>query len=166
MLEYPGYGARDGAPGERSFKTAAEAAVRLLCKKSKRPLFVAGESIGTGVATYIAGRFPRSISGAFLVSPFDTFAKVVRALTRIPIPSVLLPDRYDSVRELVRFRGRLATLLAGKDEVIPVKLGQNLYDRYSGPKRLWVDQRATHNTVIKLNAKWWREVSDFLLAKT
>jgi hypothetical protein len=70
------------------------------------------------------------------------------------------------VRELVRFRGRLATLLAGKEEVIPLKLGQNLYDRYSCPKRLWLDRRATHNTVIKLNAKWWREVSDFLLAKT
>jgi hypothetical protein len=32
---------------------------RLFRKKGKRPLFVAGESIGTGVATYIAGRFPR-----------------------------------------------------------------------------------------------------------
>jgi hypothetical protein len=37
-----------------------------------------------------------TLPGAFLVSPFDTFAKVVRIRIGIPIPPFLLPDRYDN----------------------------------------------------------------------
>lgn len=163
LLEYPGYGARLGAPGEKAFKAATEAAVRLLQRESKRPLFIVGESIGSGVAAYIAGRFPKTICGLLLITPFDTFARLVRAIVRIPIPSILLTEQYHNIRELNRYKGRLAVLLAGKDDIVPVKLGRNLYNRYSGPKRLWVDGRATHNSIIKPNAKWWHEISDFLL---
>jgi pimeloyl-ACP methyl ester carboxylesterase len=176
ILEYPGYGARLGTPAEKSFKVAADSAVQLLLRKNKRPLFIAGESIGTGVATYIAARFPRTIPGLFLITPFDTFGRAARAVIRrwvfpkamrrfpVPITAFLMTEGYDNVRELARYKGRLSVLLARKDEIIPVQLGQNLYDRYSGIKRLWIDPQATHNTVIKPNAQRWQEISDFLVA--
>ena len=168
VLEYPGYGARPGRPAKETLTLAGERAVRMLRQKSKKPLFIAGESIGSGVACHVAAQFPRSISGVFLITPFDTFANAARAIIRasvgFPVPVPIPIERYNNVRELARYEGPLAVLLAGRDDVIPVDLGKRLYDGYSGRKRLWTDPRATHNTVLKPSASWWSEISEFLLA--
>src|SRR5436190_9822657 len=46
ILEYPGYGPRPGSPSQDSFFHAADEALRLLQKDG--PVFVIGESLGTG----------------------------------------------------------------------------------------------------------------------
>src|ERR1043166_3402683 len=52
ILEYPGYGSRGGHPSEASILSAAREAIALL--KGNGPLFVLGESLGTGAASYLA----------------------------------------------------------------------------------------------------------------
>ena len=60
-----------------------------------------------------------------------------------------------------------AHVLAGNDEVVPMTLGRRLYDGYSGPKRLWVQEGSGHNTLdYQPTAAWLGEVSRFLAAGT
>jgi hypothetical protein len=68
------------------------------------------------------------------------------------------------VAALVRYRGPLAVLLAGQDEVVPAALGRRLHEGHgAGPKRLWVDERATHNTLDwSADAPRWSEIAAFL----
>lgn len=65
ILEYPGYGSRDGSPSKASFDSAAEEAYRWLRKSYPNiPVCVIGESIGSGVTSRAkSGEFFRGILG-------------------------------------------------------------------------------------------------------
>ena len=168
ILEYPGYGARRGTPSEQSFKKAGLSAAKLLLTKNKRPLYLAGESIGSGVATYVAAQLPDVVSGLLLLTPFDTFANaarsVIREQLRIPVPLPIPFERYNNIRELEGYCGSLAVVLAEHDEVIPFALGERLYKKYRGPKQLWITNTG-HNDYGNARARLWRQLSDFLLAR-
>lgn len=163
LLEYPGYGPRDGAPSERSIVAAATAAVDRLADAGPGPILLAGESLGTAAAAQVAARRP-SVAGLLLVTPLKSVAEVARR--HYPwLPTFLLRDRFDSASALARYRGPVAFLLAGEDEVVFTDLGRALYDGYGGPKRLWVQPGLRHNTLIyERHDPMWREIVEGLLA--
>jgi uncharacterized protein len=163
LFEYPGYGARSGRPSEATFKAGATDALRSLLRSDTQPIYVLGESLGSGVASYLAGTFPEQVAGLFLVTPFSSLADV--AAHHYPILPVrtLLSEHYDSVKALSRYKGPVAFLLAGRDKVVPTKLGRQLYESYAGPKWLRVETHAGHNSIsYDPGAAWWGEVSKFL----
>lgn len=166
LFEYPGYGARQGTPSAANFKTAAARALASLLAADSRPVFVAGESLGSGVASYLARSFGEQVAGLLLVTPFSSLADVAAYhFPYLPI-RILLRERFESAEDLSYYGGPVAFLLAGRDEVVPTRLGQQLYDSYTGPKWLRVEDRATHNTLsYNPGAAWWGEVSNFLTAQ-
>ena len=165
LFEYPGYGPRTGAPSEDAFNTAAEQALREL--KATHPgsrIFLTGESLGTGVASWLAGEHPAYISGIFLMTAFNRLADVARHHYPVMPVNLLLRDRFESSLALERFHGPVAILLAGNDNVVPTRFGKKLYEAYQGPKQLWVQNNRNHNTLdYGLHEPWWQEVKDFLL---
>ncbi len=159
LFEYPGYGSRAGKPSEQTIKNAARAAFAELKLEDSRPIFVAGESIGTGVATYLAQT--EKVAGLFLITPFTNLGDMASFhYPYLPI-RLIMRERYDSVAALKDYRGPVAMVIAGADEIIPAKFGHQLYDGYEGPKRVWVKENARHNTV-EFDA---REISDYLLKR-
>lgn len=165
LLEYPGYGSRVGSPSEASFTSAAEAALRQLqIDHPGSRVFLAGESIGSGVASWLAGQYPAEISGVLLLTAFSSLTDVASHHYPILPVRLLLQDRFESAKALTSYHGPVAILLAGNDAVIPKELGVALYDSYEGPKRLWVQEGAGHNTLnYDIRATWWSEVTGFLL---
>ena len=93
ILEYPGFGAREGSPGEASLLAAADEAFENLPKNL--PAYVVSESLGTGVASHLAQKYPSTVAGLALFVPFDKLASV--AENHVPfIPAYfLLWDRFD-----------------------------------------------------------------------
>lgn len=163
LFEYPGYGARPGEPSESGIKSAATEAVELLLAEGPGPLYLVGESLGSGVASYLAARFPEQIDGMLLVTPFSSLTDVAAHHYRLLPVRALLSERYDSVKPLSHYGGPVAFLLAGSDEIVPPALGKRLYDSYRGPKWLRVEPGAGHNTLsFSPSADWWRDVSRFL----
>jgi len=163
LFEYPGYGARPGTPGEKAFISMARAAFEQLQRDDTRPLYLAGESLGCGVAAQLAGQYGAAVAGLFLVTPFNNMADVAASHYPMFPVRLLLRERYASDAALKNYRGPVAILLVGRDEVVPMRFGQRLFDGYPGPKRLWTQTEASHNTLnYEPDAGWWREVSDFL----
>lgn len=163
LFEYPGYGARGGKPSADGIKAGARAALLELLESDSSPVYLTGESLGSGVATWLAQEFPEQVAGLLLVTPFTSLADV--AAHHYPILPVraLLSERYDSLKALSHYQGPVAFLLAGSDEVVPTRLGQQLYDSYGGPRWLRIESGAGHNTLnLTPGAAWWREASDFL----
>jgi pimeloyl-ACP methyl ester carboxylesterase len=77
-----------------------------------------------------------------------------------------MQDRYEAAAALKEYSGPVAVLLAGQDYIVPTRFGQALFDGYTGPKRLWIQQGAGHNTLdYNPGAAWWTEVSNFLLQR-
>lgn len=163
VFEYPGYGARQGEPSEERFKTSAGEAVASLFSENYDRLFLVGESLGTGVATHLAARFPERVDGLLLITPFTSLVDVGRTYYPFLPVGMLLQERYDNLVPLEGYGGPVAFLIAGADEIIPASLGRQLYEAYSGPKRIWVQEGRGHNTLdYHPRANWWKEVVGFL----
>jgi pimeloyl-ACP methyl ester carboxylesterase len=163
LLEYPGYGARDGAPGEAAIVAAAVEGVDLLAAGDGRPVLLAGESLGSAVAALAAAERP-AVVGLFLVTPLQGVAAVARR--HYPLaPAFLLRDRLDAVAALARYRGPVAFLVAGADEVTFTDLGIAMHAGYAGPKRCWVQEGRGHNSLRFDPADpTWRTAVEGLLA--
>lgn len=163
LFEYPGYGAREGSPSEEVIKSAASRALQDLLAADVRPVFIIGESLGSGVASYLAADFPEQVAGLLLVTPFTSLPDVAAQLYPILPARLLLREQYDSREALSHYHGPVAFLLAGRDEVVSVELGRQLYDSYGGPRWLYIEAQAGHNTLpFHPGAPWWGEMADFL----
>lgn len=162
LFEYPGYGARPGKPSESHIKAAATRALEVLLADDPAPVYLVGESLGSGVASYLAGRFRAQVAGILLVTPFTSLVDVAGTHYGMLPVRALLSERYDSVEALSTYEGPTALLIAGADDIVPADLGRALHDSYTGPKWLHEQPRAGHNTLnFTPSAPWWRDVTQF-----
>jgi pimeloyl-ACP methyl ester carboxylesterase len=159
ILEYPGFGARAGSPGEASFLLAADEAFENL--PDNLPAYLVSESLGTGVAAHLAQKYPSRVAGIAMFVPYNKLASV--AENHVPfIPAYfLLWDRYNPEAWLKNYRGPVKIIVAGADEIIPPILGRRLYDGYDGPKILQVIPGARHIETADQAPEWWRKTLVF-----
>jgi pimeloyl-ACP methyl ester carboxylesterase len=164
LAEYPRYGGRTGELGEKVFVDDGIETVHLAFEKYGRPFFLLGESLGCGVAAAVAKEASAKLDGIVLITPWDTLESVARS--KFPFLPVrwLLKDRYDSIDNLKSFKGRIAVVGAGRDELIPIRHAQNLYHSLSGEAtRMWTIEAAGHNDwPMYTDTTWWKEVMDFV----
>lgn len=161
VLEYPGFADRPGEPTQESLFAAAEEGFALIATRPG-PLLLVGESLGTGVASFLAGRHAERLSGLVLLAPFTRLSDAAAChYPWLPV-RLLLKDTYPSVDYLRDYRGPLAVLVGEADSTVPARLGRALHDAYSGPKRLWSFPGQEHWEVIQQPADVWLEVFRFL----
>jgi uncharacterized protein len=159
LVEYPGYADRPGKPTEISLDASADEAFQLLATNG--PVYLVGESLGTGVAAYLAGRYPDQVAGLIMLAPYHRLAAVAQSHMAIFPVRLLLFDRFPAEDNLRSYRGPLAVLVAGRDTVIPEKFGRRLYDGYAGPKRLWEFPQGDHGTVMIQPPEVWKQLLTF-----
>jgi pimeloyl-ACP methyl ester carboxylesterase len=165
LFEYPGYGARPGAPSETTIVTAAANAIDHLLASDSRPLFIMGESLGSGPASTMAGRYQDRIRGLALLVPYQSLADAAEHHYPFVPVSLIMKDRFDNGESLKKYRGPVAFALAEQDEVVTFAGGRKLHDAYDGPKKLIVFPGLRHNDLdYTPQATWWSEISTFLLA--
>jgi uncharacterized protein len=164
LAEYPGYGPRAGALGERSLVDDAEQIILLAHRQHGAPLLVIGESLGAGVAAAAGARLADKVAGLLLITPWDRLAQV--AAFHYPWLPVgwLLRDRYDNAAHLASFGGPVLVAVAERDTIVPARFGTALHDALREPKRLEVIGGAGHNDwPPRVDAAWWRKTIGFLL---
>jgi alpha-beta hydrolase superfamily lysophospholipase len=162
LFEYPGYGARKGKTRESSFVSAAVDAARAAIEQFGGPLYLLGESLGCGVASAVAGSGQVPVAGVVLITPWDTLPDMAQTVFWYLPARWLTKDRYDNIRNMNRYYGPVAVVVAENDEVIPPRLGLRLFERLSGRKQLWLLPGAGHNNwFASVDSAWWREVLRF-----
>ncbi len=159
VLEYPGYGARGGSPDKRSFLAAAEEAFGLLT--NGLPKYLVSESIGAGVACYLAKIHSTNVAGLVLFMPYHDLASVAQRKMSLLPAYLLLLDRFNPAECLRDYREPVKFVLAGADEIIPVESGRRLFEGYPGPKNLQIIPGAHHNDIAEQSPEWWQEVFSF-----
>jgi uncharacterized protein len=120
VLEYPGYGLREGSPSLESMNQAASEAYRLLRSRNPTiPVCILGESIGSGPACALA-REPVSPDKIVLVVPFDSLVHLAsRRFPFFPI-RLMLRDCWENVESLREYRGPVEIFGATDDTIIPM----------------------------------------------
>lgn len=156
VLEYPGYGAREGTPSMKNWLAAGEEAFSLLPKD--KPIFIVSESLGTGVAAHLAKLHPQGITGMVMFVPYDSLPSLAQNKMPLLLPYFFLVDRFEPAAWLKEYRGPITFVVAERDEIIPPQFGRRLHDSYAGPKQLQVIAGASHNEAAEQSPEWWREV--------
>jgi hypothetical protein len=159
IVEYPGYADRPGSPSEVALEASADEAFQLL--PTNGPVYLVGESLGTGVAACLAGRHPDRVAGVALLGAYDGLVHVAQGQKPFLPVWLLLRDRFPAQDFLRRYRGPVAIVIGGQDTVVPGKFGRRLYERYAGPKKLCEFPLATHDTLMFQPPDFWKEIFEF-----
>jgi fermentation-respiration switch protein FrsA (DUF1100 family) len=145
-FDYRGYGRSQGRPSEQGVLADARAARRWLARRagvSERQIVLLGESIGGAIMVDLA-----AADGARALVLENTFSSLpeVAAFHYPWLPvRLLMRSRLDSVAKIGRYRGPLLQFHGDADQIIPLALGQRVFDAANEPKRLIVIPRGDHN---------------------
>lgn len=163
VAEYPGYGSRSGSPSESVLIEDGIAAAKMVVNEFPGPLFLCGESLGSGVVAGVVASQQVPVKGVLLITPFDTMARVAEHHYWFFLARWLLLDKYDNVTKLRDFAGPVAMVVAGRDEVVPNRRSLVLFGALQGIKRLWYFEQAGHNSLpLEAWQSWWSEAMEFL----
>jgi pimeloyl-ACP methyl ester carboxylesterase len=168
IVEYPGYGVKFSDPGPTQELLVAEAERGLLelTARSQAPIWVIGESLGTGVASQLAARHPDKIAGLLLLMPFSSVRDVAQSMYWwMPVRWLVL-DGFESVHALRSYHGPLLVVVSECDSVVPARFGKRLFESYHGAKQLlelpgydhWIDR-------VGSDPRVWSAVGSFLLSR-
>ncbi len=159
ILEYPGYQDRPGQPTQSNLFKAADEAVQAL--PTNKPIYLIGESLGSGVASYLAGTYSNRISGLLLISPFNTMVDAAQSHYPFLPVALLVADRYPSEKYLRNYQGKVGIILDERDGVVMPKLTRRLFNNYAGPKKLWEVPGGGHCQLPYNTPVFWKEVFVF-----
>ncbi len=164
-INYRGYGASEGTPGEAALVADALVTYDAIAARNDvdaRRIVALGRSLGTGVAVKLAAARP--LAGAILVSPFDSLVELGRThYPWLPV-SWLLRHRFDSEADARRTQAPLLAIVAERDSIVPAERSQALYDAWGGPKSWLVIPATDHNT-LSVPQAFWGGVVAFLAAQ-
>jgi hypothetical protein len=141
LIDYPGYGMNSGEPSPMSMNESAEksfiSAMEALTAHNVevREVNVLGHSIGAAVASkWIAQSNGMSISRLILSAPFTSITDMTSTfLPLFPRPVAALVSRHDwdnreAMRKISEAKNgvRVFVVHGNKDEIVPVRMGQEL----------------------------------------
>ncbi|MDF1827886.1 MAG: alpha/beta hydrolase [Legionellaceae bacterium] len=137
LLEYRGYGGNPGKPTEQGLYHDAHAAMKFLKQEgiALKDTVLYGESLGTGVATYIATEHPHACA-LILQSPYTSMTDLGHEhYPWIPIEPW---DKFDSIGRIHKVHMPLLALHGTNDTVVPYAQGRTLFEAANQPKQ-WVE---------------------------
>lgn len=161
IFDYPGYGRSEGKPNEMRCYDAAEGALAWLkTEKQVGPerVVLYGESLGGGVATEMAIRYP--CRALVLVKTFTLLpAAAKRHFPWLPV-YWLMSNRFDNISKVPRIKAPVLVASATADQVVPFEHGELLFQAANEPKQFFRDEGSDHND--PLPDQFWAELRDFL----
>jgi pimeloyl-ACP methyl ester carboxylesterase len=163
LYEYPGYGGRPGSPSAASIVGDAQVLIRSLDQAGYGPVYVWGESVGSGVAAMVCGDPTLPVHGLALMTPWDSLTHAAAVHYPFVPVAVLLWDKYDSVANLEHFPHPICVICSMKDQILPLPLGLNLFARLPGPKKLILQEGVGHNDWPNSpGLAWWDDALNFI----
>jgi fermentation-respiration switch protein FrsA (DUF1100 family) len=150
-IDYRGFGDSTGFPSEPGLYRDAEAAFDWLAKLiDPKRIAIIGESLGTGVAIWLAARRP---AGALiLLAPYTSISDI--AALQYPLFPVrrLLVDQFRSDLEIKKVHIPLLIVHGTADRTIPIASGLALFDMANEPKLFLRSEGAGHKNLVQLGA--------------
>lgn len=147
IVSYRGYSGSTGSPSEAGLRRDAEAAYGYLASYQPSRIVVYGESLGSGVAVWLASHRP--VGGLVLDAPFTSIADVARPIFWFVPVGLLLRDQFRSIDRIVEVKAPLLVMHGDRDGIIPVALGELLFAAAREPKRFEKLAGVDHVSVLE-----------------
>ena len=164
IFDYRGYGLSKGRITEAGFYLDAEAAydtARSRAEAAGQKLVIFGRSLGGIAAVYLAASRP--CAGLILESTFTNMAAMAREHFPLPVPESLLRDRLNSLNRIDRVTAPVLFFHGDCDDIVPMRLGQELYDATKAPKEFVTLAGAGHNDTYLIGGpEYFRKFRSFI----
>jgi uncharacterized protein len=157
IYDYCGYGKSAGQPDIENTCAAALSAYDYLTKEGHyKPsqIILYGESLGAAVSTYLASREP--VAALILQSGFTSLRSIaVEKYSVLGIyPEWLFPTPpLDTLQTLPSIKVPVLVIHGGRDPVVPLQHGENLFAAANQPKFLLAIPEAQHSNLVE----FWRK---------
>lgn len=153
IVGYRGYGGNAGRPSENAFYSDADSVMQALIEKGHAPedIILYGESLGTGVASYIAAKYP-VVKGMILETPYTSLANVASGHYPVFPVKILMRDRFDTMGRLSQIKAPILFMHGTDDQVVPVHHSHDLYNAYQGTKQIKIFEGGAHNNLFDYGA--------------
>lgn len=163
IFDYRGYGLSEGSPSEKGLYLDAEAAQAWAAEKASaagQRLVVFGRSLGGVAAVHLAAR--GGCAGAILESTFTNLGAMAREHYPLPLLPGWLAGRFDSLGRIGGLRCPVLFVHGDRDDIVPYRLGQELYAAAPGPKEFLTIDGAGHNDTYHVGGQaYFERLRDF-----
>jgi hypothetical protein len=170
-VDYRGYGSSSKMQTDGpSTEADARAALRYLTEQrhvARADIWIAGRSIGTGVATQLAAETPHA-GGLILISPISSVKDVANQLwvyRYLFRPAQWLGHKNDfnSAAKISAVQMPVLIISGAADQLAPPSMAQQLYDRSNSPKTIHLIEGAGHNDILEVgDGTLVREIHSFI----
>ncbi|MGC3966423.1 MAG: alpha/beta hydrolase [Pirellulales bacterium] len=143
-FNYRGYGTSEGSPSEKGVLDDARSARRWLAERAgvaEKDVVLIGRSLGGGVVADLAQDGCRAL---VIESSFTSLPDVAaRIYPFLPVRYVMR-TRFDSLRKLAGYSGPLFISHGDADELIPLAMGQALFEASPGSTKKFLHRARRH----------------------
>ena len=164
IFDYRGYGLSLGKPTEQGTYRDSEAALahlRGMPEVDPEKMVLFGRSLGCAMAILLATKEP--VMGVITESPFTSVSALARHTTPWLPVWPLLRTRYDSLSRIGQIKAPLLVIHGQVDQIVPFKMGRELYEAAPEPKGFHAIPNAGHNdTYVQGGEAYWRVLEDFI----
>jgi len=166
LIDYRGYGASEGAsPSEKTVYEDAEGAWDYLRSRGIDPanVFIYGHSLGAAIAIELALHHPEA-GGLIAESGFTSIADMAKLRPQYALlPTRLLNQQFDSIGKVSALQLPVLYIHGTADEVVPYRMGEELFRASGGRKRLVAVGGALHDNNAAVGGPLFRgEIRDFV----
>jgi len=162
LLDYRGYGLSEGRPSEAGAYADARAGLAHLTETrgiEEGRIVVFGRSLGGAVAVDLVQ--DREVGGLILESTFTSVADMARSV--LPPAAPFVGGRFDSASKIGGLRAPLLFFHGDRDEIVPYRLGRELFGAAPEPKAFETLAGAGHNDTVQVGGRpYFERIRRFL----
>lgn len=155
LFEYPGFGGDDINPGQ---DVIFESATAFINKINTETYTLYGESLGSGVATFIASTQPKNLEKLILQSPYPSIVEIGKSKYPFAPIDMLIKHKFKVDDHAKKVNIPVHIFTAGDDTLIPVSLSRTQEKNFSNVANFFVYEGAAHNGIRRSKQFW----NDFL----
>ncbi|OJF81406.1 alpha/beta hydrolase [Nocardia seriolae] len=160
VFDYRGYGRSTGQTSEQgTYRDVRAARDALLAQPGVAPNRVVylGKSLGGGVMLELANALPPA--ALLLMSTFTGLRDAAAAVYPF-LPKIFVPNAYPSMRRIGRLKCPVLIMHGDADELLPVRMGRELFAAAPEPKELMIYPGGMHNDLIGFPG-WAKTVAEW-----
>ncbi len=162
LLQYRGYGKSSGKPSQKALFEDALAEYDWLIEHhhfKPEKIFLIGQSLGTGVATYLASQ--RQVQAVILITPYASIRYIAAQQHPLFPVKLLLRHPFNSVDLAPHIKVPLLALLAEQDHIIPRANSLQLHQAWGGEKdQPIIINNSTHLNILQAPA--YQKIRQFI----
>lgn len=166
LFDYRGYGKSTGRPGIKGLYADSRAGLHWLADdKGIDPgsIIAYGHSLGSSIAIDLAVEVNGNLGGLVLESPFTSARELAREIYHgLPV-DLLMSLKLDNAGRIGKIQTPLLIIHGDADEVIPFRMGRQLYESAPEPKTFLAVSGADHSDCFSVGKEtYWDAWKGFI----